>query len=42
MSLTFLNPAWLLGLLVLAPLIAHLFSRNRPRKREYPSLKLLR
>ncbi len=42
MSLTFLNPAWLLGLLVLAPLVAHLFSRNRPRKREYPSLKLLR
>jgi hypothetical protein len=42
MSLTFLNPAWLLGLLVLAPLVAHLFSRSRPRRREYPSLKLLR
>jgi len=42
MSLTFLNPAWLLAPLVLVPLVAHLFSRSRPRRREFPSLKLLR
>ena len=42
MKLAFLNPAWLLAALVLVPLLAHLFSRSRPRKREYPSLKLLR
>ncbi len=42
MRIAFLNPAWLLGLLVLAPLLAHLFSRTRPRRREHPSLKLLR
>ena len=42
MNLTFANPAWLLGLLALVPLLAHLFSRSRPKRREFPSLKLLR
>ena len=42
MTLTFTNPAWLLAPLVLVPLLAHLFSRSRPRRREFPSLKLLR
>jgi hypothetical protein len=41
-NLFFANPAWLLGLLVAVPLLAHLFSKARPRRREYPSLKLLR
>jgi len=42
MNLTFANPAWLLGLLALVPLLAHLFSRSRPKRHEFPSLKLLR
>jgi hypothetical protein len=42
MSLFFANPLWLLGLLAAIPLLAHLFARTRPRKREFPSLVLLR
>ncbi len=42
MHLSFLNPLWLLGALVAVPLLAHLFSRARPNKRLFPSLRLLR
>src|SRR4028119_857868 len=42
MQLLFQNPVWLLGALVAVPLLAHLFSRTRPRRREFPSLWLLR
>ena len=42
MRLIFQNPLWLLGALIAIPLLAHLFSRARPRRREYPSLRLLR
>lgn len=42
MNFTFANPAWLLAAFVAVPLLAHLFSRTRPRRREFPSLKLLR
>ncbi len=42
MNLAFANPAWLLAALVAVPLLAHLFSRARPRRRDFPSLKLLR
>src|SRR5688572_1284820 len=42
MGVFFANPLWLLGLLALVPLAAHLFSRTRPRKRPFPSLVLLR
>ena len=42
MRLIFQNPLWLLGALIAVPLLAHLFSRTRPRRREFPSLRLLR
>ncbi|MEA3209520.1 MAG: hypothetical protein QOE70_2577 [Chthoniobacter sp.] len=42
MSLLFQNPLWLLGTLAAVPLLAHLFSRTRPRRRDFPSLRLLR
>ena len=42
MNFSFANPAWILGALIAVPLLAHLFSRTRPRRREFPSLKLLR
>ncbi len=42
MKFIFANPAWFLAALVAVPLLAHLFSRTRPRKRDFPSLKLLR
>ena len=42
MNFSFANPAWLLAAFVAVPLLAHLFSRTRPRRREFPSLKLLR
>lgn len=42
MNLFFSNPAWLLGALAAIPLLAHLFSKTRPRRRSFPSLKLLR
>ncbi|HEX8296016.1 MAG TPA: BatA and WFA domain-containing protein, partial [Chthoniobacteraceae bacterium] len=42
MRLIFQNPLWLLGALALVPLLAHLFSRTRPRRREFPSIWLLR
>lgn len=42
MNFIFANPIWFLGALVAVPLLAHLFSRARPRKRDFPSLKLLR
>src|SRR3954469_12529612 len=42
MHFAFLNPFWLLGALALVPLAAHLFSRTRPKRREFPSVLLLR
>ncbi|MHA3772891.1 BatA domain-containing protein [Verrucomicrobiota bacterium sgz303538] len=42
MQVIFQNPLWFLGALVAVPLLAHLFSRTRPRRREFPSVKLLR
>ncbi len=41
MHLSFSNPLWFLGALALAPLLAHLFSRARPQRRPFPSLRLL-
>jgi hypothetical protein len=41
MNLFFQNPLWALGLLAAVPLLAHLFSRTRPRRREFPSLRLI-
>src|ERR1051325_3208565 len=42
MRILFSNPLWLLGALIAVPLLAHLFSRARPRRRDFPSLRLLR
>lgn len=42
MGIFFANPLWLLGILGLLPLAAHLFSKARPRKHPFPSLVLLR
>jgi hypothetical protein len=42
MQFIFQNPLWLFGALAVVPLLAHLFSRTRPRRREFPSLRLLR
>lgn len=42
MRMFFQNPFWLLGVLVAVPLLAHLFSKTRPRKQIFPSLKLLK
>jgi hypothetical protein len=42
MRFLFQNPIWLLGALAAVPLLAHLFSRTRPRRRDFPSLRLLR
>ena len=42
MNVLFQNPLWLLLPLVAVPLLAHLFSRTRPRTRDFPSLRLLR
>ncbi len=42
MQLFFQNPIWLVGLLAAVPLLAHLFSRTRPRLQQFPSVKLLR
>ena len=42
MKLFFQSPLWLLLPLVAVPLLAHLFSRTRPRTRDFPSLRLLR
>jgi len=42
MNISFAHPAWLLVALIGVPLLAHLFSRTRPRMRVFPSLKLLR
>src|SRR3712207_4666955 len=42
MRLLFQNPLWLFAALAAVPLLAHLFSRTRPRRREFPSLRLLR
>jgi hypothetical protein len=41
MQLIFQNPLWFVAALVAAPILAHLFSRSRPRRREFPSLRLL-
>ena len=42
MNVFFQNPIWLIAPLVAVPLLAHLFSRTRPRTRDFPSLRLLR
>ncbi len=42
MHLVFLSSLWVLGALVAVPLLAHLFSKARPHRREFPSLQLLR
>ena len=42
MNVLFQNPLWLLLPLAVVPLLAHLFSRTRPRTRDFPSLRLLR
>ena len=42
MNVFFQNPLWLLLPLIAVPLLAHLFSRTRPRTRDFPSLRLLR
>jgi hypothetical protein len=42
MTFFFANPLWFLAALIAVPLLAHLFSKTRPRRREFPSLKLLR
>ena len=41
MQLVFQNPLWFIAALIGVPLLAHLFSRSRPRRREFPSLRLL-
>jgi hypothetical protein len=41
MQLIFQNPLWFFAALVGVPILAHLFSRSRPRRREFPSLRLL-
>lgn len=41
MRILFQNPLWIAGALALAPVLAHLFSRTRPRVRSYPSIYLL-
>ncbi len=41
--MTFLSPLYLLGAVgVLAPVLIHLFGRRRPRRFQFPSLRLLR
>ncbi len=42
MNVFFQNPIWLIAPLIAVPLLAHLFSRTRPRTRDFPSLRLLR